>query len=107
MTTIKPIALNSDNYVPRSGQAVKVMGYGAVNIAGNKYPTKMKHVDLKAQSHKQCAKAFRGKIDKNTMLCAAARRKDSCYGGKLDYSTASNNQSLLLSLLMLRGDVNH
>jgi len=59
--------------------------FGATNAAGTVYPTNLRQVTVKALTHQQCSNQYGGNsIVQNSMLCAGARGKDSCFGGECD-----------------------
>ena len=75
------------NGVMTSGETLTVMGFGAINVQGNQYPTYLKEVNVSYIPPSTCVSKYfpaskfgKGYIDTATMTCARGVNKDSCFG---------------------------
>jgi len=71
--------LNNDR-IPRPGQAVVAIGFGATDALGKKFSKQLRRVHLKAMSSRRCKKHWGRKYVGNAMVCAYKKRKDACVG---------------------------
>lgn len=74
-----PVALwNQDPKVPAAAANVTAIGFGTTFSGGGISPNLL-DVTLRITDFNNCSKAYGG-LDRETMICAAARGKDTCQG---------------------------
>jgi len=68
---------------PPTNQILTTIGLGRLSEDSKKYPDSLREVRLKNVPPSVCKNMFLpGWYDQDTMICASASGKDSCYGGK-------------------------
>eukprot|EP00980_Cylindrotheca_fusiformis_P003493 scaffold781_cov132-Cylindrotheca_fusiformis.AAC.12 len=76
------IEINYEDYLPRKGQNLTVIGLGATEEGKKGGSGILQHVGVKTISHEVCNAQYGGLIQEDNMFCAAVKGggKDSCQG---------------------------
>ena len=72
--------VNLDPEAPKAGSTMRVVGWGATNKKGTKFPDELHEVKLDVMKNKDCKKFPAKKSITNSMMCLEAKGKDACTG---------------------------